>query len=285
MPSPALRIPRILPSNITVELADFVRIPPSDANPPLARLNFLFSAADGSGRLFVNDMRGKIYVIKDGAVLPTPFLNIANAGMPHFLSEGGGNSEVGLLTFAFHPDFNHKGMPGYGRFYTLAAQGNQPGGDGNVPVFRGPKMPPHHFNLLSEWSVDSKNPNRIDPGSRRDLLRLAVHSDDHGGGQLGFNPNVAPRDPDYGLLYISVGDGGNTVWDHGKVEEYHLAQDMMSAFGKILRIDPLRSSARPSRSRPQILSSAARMCCRRSGRAGCAIPSASVGTGAAPGKC
>jgi len=242
--SPASRIPRITQSNVAIELADFARIPPSDGNPPLAKLNFLFSAADGSGRLFVNDMRGKIYVIKDGVVLSTPFLDLANAGVPLFFSSGGTNSEVGLLTFAFHPDFNHKGAPGYGKFYTLAAQGSQLVDDGSVPIFRGPKMPPHHFNVLSEWSVDPRNPNRIDPSSRREILRLAAHSDDHGGGQLGFNPDASPRDPDYGLLYISVGDGGNTVWDGGKVEEYHLAQDMTSAFGKILRINPLRSGNR-----------------------------------------
>jgi glucose/arabinose dehydrogenase len=243
-PTPGPSISRITPSKLAIELADFAQIPASDSKAPLAKLNFLFSAGDGSGRLFVNDMRGKVYVIKDGAVLPAPFLDMANTGVPRFFSSGGPNGEVGFLTFAFHPDFNRKGAPGYGKFYTLHAGGSLLADDGNVPVFPGPKTPPHHFNVLSEWSVDPTDPNRIDPGSRREILRLAAHSDDHQGGQIGFNPNAVLRDPDYGLLYISVGDSGNTTWDHGQVEKYHLAQNMMSAFGKILRINPLRSGSR-----------------------------------------
>jgi hypothetical protein len=37
-------------------------------------------APDGSGRLFVCDQLGKIYIIQGGMLLPTPFLNIASAG-------------------------------------------------------------------------------------------------------------------------------------------------------------------------------------------------------------
>ncbi len=58
-------------------LVDFVQVPPSSFFRPLARINGLTHAGDGSGRLFVNDMRGKIWVIDSGALLPLPFLDVA----------------------------------------------------------------------------------------------------------------------------------------------------------------------------------------------------------------
>src|ERR1022692_4064744 len=47
-----------------VVLEDVVTLPATSETPPRARINFMFHAADGSGRAFVNDMTGKVYVIK-----------------------------------------------------------------------------------------------------------------------------------------------------------------------------------------------------------------------------
>jgi len=241
----AVRIAPVARADIAIELADFVHAPASGNAPLMTRINFLFHAGDGSGRQFVNDMRGRIYAIRNGVLLPVPFLDVVAARGLSVPAGEPSNSEVGLITFAFHPDFSRSGAPGYGKFYTLHTEPADRMNSGQVPVFRGPKDPPHHNNVLVEWSVDPSNPDRIVPGSSREILRLGAHSNDNGGGQLGFDPNLAPGNPDYGQLYISVGDGGNTVWDNGKVEKYHLAQNMMSAFGKILRINPLRAGERP----------------------------------------
>src|SRR5258708_25736033 len=107
--APPPTVPRVAPSNLAMKLTDFVRIPASGQNEQPARTNYLFHAGDGSGRLFVNDMRGRIYVIHNGLVLTTPFLDIAAARSAHFVAGGGANREVGALTFAFHPRFNRKG--------------------------------------------------------------------------------------------------------------------------------------------------------------------------------
>lgn len=57
---------------------------------------FLTAAAFApDGRLFVLEQRGRVHVIKDGALLATPFLDL-----PAALS-----GERGLLGIAFHPDF------------------------------------------------------------------------------------------------------------------------------------------------------------------------------------
>jgi hypothetical protein len=53
-------------SGLALELVDFVEIPASSASKPLARINLLREAPDASGRLFVNDLRGTLHVIKDG---------------------------------------------------------------------------------------------------------------------------------------------------------------------------------------------------------------------------
>ena len=58
-------------------------------------------------RLFVNDMNGRIYVIKDEKVLPEPFLDMAVARKGAFVSED--EPEQGLSGFAFHPDFAKPG--------------------------------------------------------------------------------------------------------------------------------------------------------------------------------
>jgi hypothetical protein len=217
MPSTNPLVPRVAQSNLAIDLIEFARIPASDKSPPLARINFLFHAGDGSGRLFVNDMRGKIYVIRNGTILSNPFLDVGAARSPYFFSE---DAEHGLVTFAFHPDFAKKGAPGYGKFYTIHSERGGLEGNEQTPLFRGPKAVPDHFKIICEWTIDSRNPDRIDPTSRREILRLAPWRQDHGGGQLGFDPNLAPGDPDYGLLYISVGDGGNSVPSGGKVDFY-----------------------------------------------------------------
>jgi glucose/arabinose dehydrogenase len=91
--------------------------------------------------------------------------------------------------------------------------------------------------------VDPHDPNRIDPASRREVLRIAHPLHDHVMGQIGFNPTAVPSDPDYGMLYIAVGDGGNTWFGYKEVDAWRNAQNMGNPFGKLLRINPLRNGA------------------------------------------
>ena len=144
-------------------------------------------------------MRGKIYIIRKGIVLSAQFLDVAAVRAPYFLAE---DEEHGLVTFAFHPDFGAKGMPGYGKFYTIHSERGSSQADGDVAMFRGPGPGLDHYEIVTEWSVDPKNPDRIDPTSRREILRLESPRHDHAGGQLGFDPNVGRGSADYGLLYI-----------------------------------------------------------------------------------
>ncbi len=79
----------ITKSGLAVELIDFVQIPPSSNERPLALINFLFHAGDATGRLFVVDSRGKIHVVKNGRLLAEPFLDIATVRGAAFRVKGG----------------------------------------------------------------------------------------------------------------------------------------------------------------------------------------------------
>jgi Ca2+-binding RTX toxin-like protein len=94
-------------------------------------------------------------------------------------------------------------------------------------------------DVLTEWTV--ANPATADavlPGSRRELFRIEEAAPNHNLNQLLFDPNASPADPDYGLLYIGVGDGGSYPGPGSTGDPNGLAQDPMQIQGKILRIDP-----------------------------------------------
>ncbi len=65
---------------------------------------------DNSGRIFVVDQGGQIYIIKDGNRIATPFLDISSKIVPRQSPQ----DERGLLGLAFHPEFE-----GTGRFFVF----------------------------------------------------------------------------------------------------------------------------------------------------------------------
>ncbi|GJL54602.1 MAG: glucose dehydrogenase [Nitrospirales bacterium] len=62
---------------------------------------FLTHTQEDDGRLFVVEQDGKVLIVKNGQLLPTPFLDISNT-----VSTGG---ERGLLGLAFHPHYRKNG--------------------------------------------------------------------------------------------------------------------------------------------------------------------------------
>lgn len=129
-------------------------------------------AGDSSGRLFVLEQGGAIRIVRNGAVSPTPFLNISSLVTP----TGG---EQGLLGLAFPPGFAARGT-----FYVNYTNRT---GIGNTAIAR--------------FAVGS-DPDRADPASRQELLTITQPPfTNHKGGQLAFGPD--------NLLYIGTGDGGS----------------------------------------------------------------------------
>ncbi len=106
-------------------------------------------------------------------------------------------------------------------------------------LFTDPAYKTTSHGVVAEWSVKASNPRQVDPRSRRELFRVGMPKDDHHVDQLMFDPNAATTSPDYGKMFISIGDGGNYVTTP---DPFNQAQNLKRALGKIFRIDPLRQN-------------------------------------------
>lgn len=83
----------------------------------------------------------------------------------------------------------------------------------------------NHVARLIELKYDQKS-GKIDLEKERVLMEFLQPEGNHNGGGLKFGPD--------GFLYLGLGDGGGQGDKHGSVGN---AQNLLSPFGKILRID------------------------------------------------
>ena len=227
-------------SSVAVEIADFVQIPaslPDDPLEALARINGLAPVGDGSGRLFVNDTRGQLWVTDHQGSTPTLFMDLNTIAGVNLANTN--RSERGFSTFAFHPDFATQGAAGYGKFYTghaatAPASTNFDDVDPNTP---------DHWSVLTEWTVNDPAANTF-AGTRREVVSFAQPLFNHNIGTIAFNPNASAGGADYGKLYVSIGDGGDGGGG-GVGDPLANAQATDRPLGKILRIDPLQDGSNP----------------------------------------
>lgn len=229
----------IVPSGLTIELVDVAQLPNSKTGGEsggIANTNLLMSDGWSADRVYVNDMRGKIYIIEADTLQPEPFLDVTTNADVRLRTN---NIWQGFTTFAFHPDFARVGAAGFGKLYTATDERAV-----GVPDMPSSREPVAQHSVLAEWTLDSSNPNRVDPESRRELLRLAWPTLGHKMDQLAFNPNASPGEADYGMLYLSLGDGGDT-WESNRVVDLDQnGQNTKNMFGTIARIDPLGDNGR-----------------------------------------
>ena len=212
---------------VTVGVVEFASLPFVDGAP--AQM-MLLADEPGTGRLFVNDMRGFLYTVSYDGGTVTRYLDLTD---PRWGIDGVRASccESGFYGFASHPQFGLPGTPGFGRLYTWIDAGAEARPADFPPLREGQDA---HDTILLEWTAADPAAAVYDGGPPRELLRVEQPFRNHNGGQLGFNPRPAPGDPDFGLLYVGLGDGG---WGGDE------AQDLGSLLGKILRIDPLGSNS------------------------------------------
>ena len=138
-------------------------------------------AGDGSGRLFIVEQVGVIKVLlANNTLLRKPFLYIRNSITVFADSIGG---EPGLLGLAFHPNYKENG-----RFFVHYSAKPRSGRFVNANISR-----------VSEFVVETDNPNRARRSSERVILSYQKPSVNHHGGELVFDED--------GYLLIFIGDG------------------------------------------------------------------------------
>jgi glucose/arabinose dehydrogenase len=213
---------------ITVGVRDFATVP--DVDGMAARMMNLVNEP-GTRRLFVNDMRGPLYSVSYDGKAVSLYLDINAAAWGVSVQSMG--RERGFQNFAFHPQFGQPGTRGFGKFYTYTDTSNQtPAAD-----FTTTNPATTHDTVMLEWTAKTPGAATYDGGPPRELFRLRQPFANHNGGHMAFDPLAAPGSPDFGLLYIGVADGGSGG------DPMRLAQNLGSAFGKILRIDPLGNTS------------------------------------------
>ena len=214
--------------SIAVDAVQFVQGPATQdrvsgggVNNPATRIQYMQQVGD---RLFFNDTRGVLWATDAEGSVPISYLDlrIQNVGFnpDRFVQESG------FMGFAFHPDFANENEQGFGKFYTTFSA--SPDGTADF-IEEGASV---QESVLAEWSVEDPTSD-VFSGEFREVLRVGQFAANHNVGNVAFNPTSAVDDPDYGLLYVSFGDGGNAhdPRQHG--------QNPNSILGTIIRIDPL----------------------------------------------
>ncbi|MFI0465788.1 PQQ-dependent sugar dehydrogenase [Saccharopolyspora sp. 5N102] len=213
-------------SRLGLVLQEVAQLPASEATPPATdprlirhnRINYVGEVPDGSGRMFVPDLNGPLYLLDGGQ--QHVYLDF-KARFEHFFSGRGMGSGFGFV--AFHPDFARNG-----KFYTVHSE-DKAAIDSEEPTY--PNQPNASVqSVVTEWTADDPAAD-VFSGSQREIFRFGFTTQIHAIQQIDFNPTAKPGDPDYGLLYLGVGDGGIGL-------DSDVPQDMSTPAGKILRIDP-----------------------------------------------
>ena len=213
-------------AGITARIEHFTTVPATRTAVARTGTQGLKGLNDGSGRLFINDTRGILYVTTSAGGTPTPYLDLRGQ---YGFSNSANATQTGLMSFAFHPNFNKDpAKPGYNVFYTIDTTDVNAG----VAGWGVPGAPANHHDVLREWTVADPAAASATISGMREVMRIAQPFSDHGPGTIAFNPSAAEGTSDYGKLYVGLGDGGAVNDPLGS------AQDLTRPFGKILRIDP-----------------------------------------------
>ena len=163
----------------------------------------IFVTHGGDGRLMIVERVGRIRIVRDGALLQEPFLDITALVSV--------DSERGLLSAAFHPDYSTPNAAGNGLLWV------------NYTDTMG-------RTVIARYRAMAADPDRADPASARILLTIDQPFSNHNGGQIQFGTEEGPEQQRY--LYIAMGDGGSGG------DPSNFAQRDDTVLGKLLRLDP-----------------------------------------------
>ena len=163
---------------------------PSGLSQPMQLVN----AGDRTNRIFIVQKGGTVLVYNSSFVLQGTFLTVTNVST---------DGERGLLSMAFHPDYETNG------FFYVYYTNNTMGSVGDLEIAR------YHV---------SGDANIADAASKVVLITIPhQYASNHNGGQLHFGQD--------GYLYLSTGDGG------GGGDPNNNSQNTSVLLGKMLRFN------------------------------------------------
>lgn len=213
-------------TELTIELEEVATLPSQTNDRAYLRLaNLRHRPGEDGGPLYVNDHDGFIYRV-DGSDVTLVF--DVHEHYPAFVSRPG--LATGLGSFAFHPEFLKTPRIYFTHTESPRSKSTDFSYDEDIPV-------------LIQWVLTELTLPSLDApfgqGVPRELMRINVPDKVHGMQEIAFRPNARPRDSDFGLLYIGLGDSGSTVSGYPD-----LCHNLDSPLGTILRIDPLGRNGR-----------------------------------------
>lgn len=219
-------IPPVEKSSLVIELEEWVQIPLAPNRRPDKGIATLRSSPRQDGAVFISDQMGVIHRVQDRRA--AVFLDIRGQ-FPAFVFEPG--IATGLGSFAFHPDFLSNGL-----FYTTHAEITPSKPAINEAWYEKVVIPdkgtPPLYWVVLEWQATDPTAERF-AGTRREVLRLKTPTTAHGCQDIAFAPVTNRDDPDFGLLFIGVGDGGSV-----NLKMPELGHTPRSLLGTLMRIDP-----------------------------------------------
>ena len=240
-------------ARLVLHLADYAVLPMTGSptatgnGGSFARVNVMREEPGNTGRLFVNDLNGPLYILDKKTRAFTTYLDFngrdGRPGMFDKLPFVAGYAN-GFISFEFDPDYRQNG-----RFYTIhleeqAVEGSSmpdPTGVPGLSVSGYTVTPPiktpgqvEREAVVIEWT-DRTISNKTFEGSARELMRVEMNTRIHPMGDLIFNPTARRGDADWRVLYIGCGDGGS---GEQRTEARQNPQRLDTLVGKILRIVP-----------------------------------------------
>ena len=240
---------------LTLEIKDFLTMPLTGAIDGsreaayLARPNMIIEEPGGTGRLFIVDMNGPVYILDKKTGKLTKYLDLngeeGHIGIfhkfrPNVFSQG-------FVALQFDPDYVHNG-----RFYTTHCE--NPADPGPVepdnshspglmvdgysvtrPIPTAGRIVMERQDVLVEWT-DTRISDTTFEGTAREVVRIQMNSPSHPLDDIIFNPTARRGDPDWRVMYVSCGDGATGESSDPKTRLNPQRLDTM--IGKIWRIIP-----------------------------------------------
>lgn len=212
---------KIAKSGLVLQIEHVATAPPTGTKAPIARINQMRVLSGGAkDRLFIHDLRGFLYELIDTTWQVALEMKKER---PKFIFDPG--MGTGFGSFAFHPEFYQNGL-----FYTTHTE---PAGTALADFAYPDSIKVTLQWVLTEWTIKDPNAKTFSAINSRTLFRVNMVTGIHGVQEIAFNPLVKKGDPDYGLLYIGVGDGGAS-----ENRFPFICEDKSRIWSSVLRIDP-----------------------------------------------